>query len=136
MIVERRKTRPTRHRPLDEKQILAWADAHDRRHDRWPTRTSGVIPESGGDTWNAVDLALRKGSRGLAPGSSLTKLLHKHRSKVDPTQRPPLTTEWVLNMAKAYYYTHGKYPNRSSGQAIARFELTWLAIDAALRNGS
>jgi len=131
-----RKKRAERYPPLDERTILAWADAYNRRHDRWPTRMSGQIPESGGDTWNAIDLALRKGFRGLPPGLSINGLLYKYRSKIDPSQRPDLTIEWILNMAKAYYFMHGKYPNKSCGQAIARYGLSWGAIDAALRNGS
>jgi hypothetical protein len=67
--------------PLSERQILAWADAHDATHDEWPTCRclQQTIPDSGGERWLNVDQALRKGLRGFPGGSSLSKLLAKHR---------------------------------------------------------
>ena len=52
-------------------RILAWADAYHRRTRRWPAITSGPVRESPGDTWSAVNCALRLGLRGLpgAPGA-------------------------------------------------------------------
>lgn len=60
-------------------RILARADAHRRRTGDWPTAESGAIPRSGGETWMAIDQALKAGSRGLRTRSSLFKLLLKHR---------------------------------------------------------
>jgi len=131
-----RLTRAERYPRLDERTILSWADAYDQKHGRWPSRQSGDIPESPGDTWVAIDIALRRGFRGLEPGSSLSKLLQKHRAKPNPALRPDLTEEWIVTMAKGYFFSYGKYPNRASGLASARFDMTWGAIDAALRNGS
>src|SRR5262245_28272287 len=54
--------------------VLAWADVWKARTGCWPLRTSGPVPESPGDTWMAVSLALAKGHRGLPGGSSLAKL--------------------------------------------------------------
>jgi hypothetical protein len=59
--------------------ILVWADAHHRRRGRWPRRDSGPIPEAPGETWSAVETALREGSRGLPAGSSLYALLKRQR---------------------------------------------------------
>src|SRR5262249_44912972 len=67
------------HEPLTLKQVLAWVRAHRRRTGRWPTGHSGLIQESGGETWHAVDMALRKGSRGLRGGSSLPRLIKRYR---------------------------------------------------------
>jgi hypothetical protein len=56
-------------------QILAWAEAHRRRTGRWPTYDSGAIPDSGGETWCAVNEALRRGRRGLTGRRTLARLL-------------------------------------------------------------
>jgi hypothetical protein len=59
--------------------VLSWARLHRRRTGSWPTENSGPIPESTGDTWHAVDAALRKGSRGLRGGSSVFRLIEQYR---------------------------------------------------------
>src|SRR5262249_9576598 len=40
--------------PLTIEQILRWADEHHARTGEWPTAKSGVIPNSGGETWASV----------------------------------------------------------------------------------
>ena len=57
------------------------ADAHFAAHGRWPTPRGPeqVIPGTGGERWSAIEPALRKGHRGLPRGSSLPRLLAKHR---------------------------------------------------------
>jgi hypothetical protein len=65
--------------PLTLERIIAWAEAHYRRTGRWPTKVSGPIYDAPGETWNAVQIALLRGRRGLAVGSSLSRLLDKHR---------------------------------------------------------
>jgi hypothetical protein len=72
-------------------QILAWADAHHGRAGRWPHNRSGPIPEAPGESWNAVNLALYLGRRGLPGGDSLAKLLDRHRR--GGTSRRPWTPE-------------------------------------------
>ena len=57
--------------PYTIRQILEWADAHKARRRKWPVRTSGRIVTTKDETWNAVDIALRAGKRGLPGGSSL-----------------------------------------------------------------
>jgi hypothetical protein len=85
------------HQKLPVKQVLSWARAHRRRTGSWPTADGGLIPESAGDTWHAVDAALRKGSRGLRGGASLPQLLAQYRrcqtrfkggNKAPKTMRP------------------------------------------------
>ncbi len=67
--------------PLKEKHILAWARAVLKATGRWPSRYSGPIAQSPGDTWLGVDRSLRVGGRGLPSGSSLARLLRGHGLK-------------------------------------------------------
>jgi hypothetical protein len=65
--------------PLSVAQILRWADAHRTQTGQWLTAEAGAIPDSGGETWSAVDNALRQGLRGLPAGDSLYRLLWRSR---------------------------------------------------------
>jgi hypothetical protein len=82
--------RGVRHRleapALTREGILAWADAYHARMERWPNRETGAIVEAPGETWCGVNIALRRGNRGLPSGSSLVQLLAEHRG------RPPRST--------------------------------------------
>ena len=60
-------------------QVLAWADAHHARVGAWPRHTSGAILESSGETWAAIESALKQGGRGFPGGSSLYQLLVENR---------------------------------------------------------
>src|SRR5207253_1136269 len=60
-------------------QILTWADAHYRRHGRWPNLRSGPVEDAPGERWSAVHTALEQGHRGLPGGTSLAKLLARAR---------------------------------------------------------
>ena len=72
---------PMRLPPLTEQQILAWARAHFQATGQWPIKRSGAIAQSPGDTWVAIDKALRAERRGLPDGLSLAKLLREHGLK-------------------------------------------------------
>jgi hypothetical protein len=61
------------------KQILAWADDHHARTGQWPREKSGPIKAAPGETWAGVNAALREGLRGLPGGTTLHRLLVKHR---------------------------------------------------------
>ncbi len=63
---------------LTEKQIVRWAKTYQRRSGKRPSRYSGPIEGSGGETWAAIDTALQKGQRGFPGGSSLPRLLSRH----------------------------------------------------------
>jgi hypothetical protein len=65
--------------PFTKEQVLSWAQKHLERTGSWPTYKCGAIVEAPGETWSAVDSALRYGTRGFAGGSSLTKLLDENR---------------------------------------------------------
>jgi hypothetical protein len=78
LLVNRGWMRDSLHPPLlTEKQILSWAAQCFEDNGRWPKLDSGPIPQAPGETWSAVDTALRRGKRGLSGGSSLAKLLAK-----------------------------------------------------------
>ena len=67
--------------PLTEDEIIEWADLHYHATGRWPTYRSGPIAEAPGETWTAVDYALRLEKRGLSGGASLAKLLAERREE-------------------------------------------------------
>jgi hypothetical protein len=79
VLARERKVRNRVNLPqLTNARILAWADAHYHRTGTWPTRQSGAIVDAPGETWSGVELALRRGHRGLPGGSSLGLLLRRY----------------------------------------------------------
>jgi hypothetical protein len=75
LLAARRGVRnPARPPRLNIKQIRKWMAAHRRRTGRWPGPGSGPIEDAPGETWAAVNAALREALRGLPGGSSLTLL--------------------------------------------------------------
>jgi hypothetical protein len=75
----RGRQRPGAKPRLTVEQILAWADAYHELHGRWPGRDSGTVPGVSGDTWWKINVALADGYRGLPGGTTLGRLLAKHR---------------------------------------------------------
>ncbi len=61
--------------PLSKVEILRLAELHHQRTGSLPKYRSGWIVDAPGESWGAVDWALRHGKRALAGGSSLAKLL-------------------------------------------------------------
>ena len=61
--------------PYTLAKIREWAAGYRARTGKWPSARSGEIAEAPGETWIAVDMALRKGHRGLEGGTSLAQLL-------------------------------------------------------------
>jgi hypothetical protein len=78
LAAERGKPHKFRQPPLTVKQILAWADAHFDLAGEWPKAPSGPVAGAPGETWRAIDEALRRGHRGLPGDSSLSWLLTHH----------------------------------------------------------
>jgi hypothetical protein len=66
-------------RPLTEAIILRWADAHFARTGCRPHGRSGPVVEAPGETWAAVQSALKCGCRGLPGGDTLLRLLRRRR---------------------------------------------------------
>ena len=128
----RNKAAPPR---LKLQEILAWADAHCQRVEKWPTRSTGTIPESPGETWWSVDLALRRGTRGLPGDSSLSKVLLTHRGVRSNHATPELSIEQILKWAKAHRQRTGNWPTSLSGSIPKRGGENWKGIDYALREG-
>jgi len=121
--------------PLSMRAILAWADAWHARTGHWPTRESGPVPESPGDTWMAVNVALRKGHRGLPGGSSLARLLAEHRGYRNIHGLPRLTLGQIVAWADAHHDATGRWPTPDAGPVRAAPGESWACIDQALRNG-
>jgi hypothetical protein len=117
---------------LSVRQILGWADAHRAWEGEWPKANSGPIPEAPGQTWNAVNLALRDGHRGLPGGSSLSRLLARRRQR---RRYQRLTTGQVLRWADAHQARTGRWPGQKSGAVPGAPGLSWRGIDDALRLG-
>jgi hypothetical protein len=121
--------------PLSLKGILAWADAHFRRTGSWPAKESGSIPEAPGETWMAVDAALRAGNRSLPGGSSLPRLLQERRKRKNIHALLPLSKKKILRWADAHFHRHGKWPTTRSGPVQDASHERWDLIDNALRLG-
>jgi hypothetical protein len=64
---------------LTVEQILAWADAHKARTGDWPKAQRQPVADAPGENWKAIDLALRRGTRGLPGGDTLIRLLRRGR---------------------------------------------------------
>lgn len=117
------------------KQILAWADAFYARHAAWPHKTSGAIDGAPGESWNAVSLALSRGTRGLRGGSSLARLLAERRGVRNHGDLPEFSTARILSWADAHQRRTGMWPNDHSGAITEAPDETWAIVDRALRNG-
>jgi hypothetical protein len=122
--------------PLSVEQILKWSDAEFQRSGLYPNRHSGAIPEAPGETWVAVDMALRKGARRLPGGSSLARLLAEQRGVRNPSDLPELPLQRVLEWIDDWHHCHGRWPDRHSGAIPAAPNETWNGLDHALRRGS
>jgi hypothetical protein len=118
--------------PLTAKQILTWADAHHARTGSWPTRESGPIPGTAGETWAAVAQAIVVGGRGLGEPGSLAQFLARYRGVRNHMDVPPLTAGQILAWADAHYGRTGNWPKRSSGAIPDAPGEAWSAVDAAL----
>ncbi len=137
LLARHRGVRPTRKSVpcLTIASILAWADAHHERTGDWPTTRSGPILEAPGETWARVGTALDTGGRGLQGGSSLARLLARHRGVRNRKGLPRLTVPQILQWADSHHRRTGRWPNRSSGPVAEAPGETWAAINGALGRG-
>jgi hypothetical protein len=130
-----RSTARRRRPPLTLEQILAWADAHRKRAGDWPTSRSGPIAGVPDVTWWSVAEALIHGYRGLPGGDSLARLLARCRGRHNPRGQPPLSVTQILAWADDYHQCHGHWPSAAAGVIPEAGELTWRAVNLALRQG-
>jgi len=131
-----RKVRNTASVPdLTEEKILEWADEYYVIHEEYPQKTPTEIPDSGGETWGGVDVALRNGRRGLQRKITLAQLLHESGKKKNPFGSEDLSEEQVLEWADKHYQVHKKYPTARSGIIEDTLE-TWSAVSGALYQGT
>lgn len=120
---------------LSVETILAWADAHYTRTGQWPQATSGSVIDAPGETWNAVDIALAQGNRGLPGQSSLPRLLAEYRGVRNRSCLSRLTIKEILAWANAFRERNGRRPTARSGAIAEAPSETWLRVDTALREG-
>ena len=118
--------------PLTEAKILAWARAHRRRTGRWPTQHSGAVAGAPGETWKRIDTTLRNGTRGLAGGDSLARLLARRLGVRNRTSAPRLTAERILDWADAHFRRTGRWPGAHSGPVREAPGETWRSLNQAL----
>jgi len=136
LLSKRRGVRNSEYPPrLSPSRIVQWAKKYRQRTSQWPTLKSGTIQDAAGETWNAVDLALRKGRRGLRKGNSLARLLAGRCGVRNPARPPRLTVKGILRWADDYYARHGRRPTRDSGPIAQAPGETWMAMDRALVSG-
>lgn len=79
LLIDERGARSVKNLPrLTETQILEWVKRHQKINGQLPTaRSEWLLDEP--ETWFNISQGLRLGLRGLPGGSSLAKLLKKHR---------------------------------------------------------
>ncbi len=123
-------------RRLTEKQILAWADAHHSLTGSWPTSTFGRVGNAPGETWEAVNGALKTASRGLSGHSTVRQLLAEHRgAPYSWRNHTRLTVRQILAWADAHFKRTGRWPHARSGRIAEAPRETWRSVHAALYEG-
>ncbi|MCH8211442.1 MAG: hypothetical protein IIB99_08715, partial [Planctomycetes bacterium] len=136
LLAEKRGKRNPKGLPrLTIKQVLQWADAHYERTGQWPRQKTGRVRGASGDNWLMLDTSLRRGMRGLRGGSSLAKLLAKHRGVRNRMDLPPLSIEQILAWADAHRARTGDWPTTPSGRVHEAPGEDWAMIDHALQFG-
>ena len=115
--------------PLLEETILGWMRLHRDRTGKPPSCHSGDAP-SPGETWKAIDTALRRGFRSLPGGSSLhdlsVRLGWSHRIQ-------DLNEEQIMEWMRAHKRRTGREPTRKD--TVFETGDTWCAIEQALSRG-
>ena len=124
--------------PLTKKRILEWADNHHARTGRWPISRSGpILDADDGTTWQAVNTALVKGTRGQPGADSLTRLLRRRRKILDARAVwPDLTRDKILQWVDDHNERTGAWPRRDSGRVRCARGISWATVDRYLRKGN
>ncbi|MGE3805869.1 MAG: hypothetical protein AB7K24_14435 [Gemmataceae bacterium] len=119
---------------LTPAQILAWAHSHRKRTGRWPTTTSGPVPESPGDNWAALNVMLQTGGRGLPGGGSLPRLLACPDGPPS-SGGPRLTLTRIEDWMQTHRERTGAWPIWKSGEIPGTAGENWRAVEQALYYG-
>jgi hypothetical protein len=121
---------------LTKQQIVTWADSHRQRTRSWPKPESGKIRDAPGETWKAIEHALRGEKRGLVGKTSLVMLLHEYRGvSYKKMGNQELTVAKILRWADAHYRRTGQWPRAYSGRVFNAHPETWGAVESALHRG-
>jgi hypothetical protein len=122
--------------PLTIPTILAWAKAHFERTGKFPmASSSGPVVDAAGENWQAIELALARGNRGLPGGTTLARLLAEHYGKRNIGRLPSFGVQQILAWADAYYARIGRWPQSTSGPVKEAPGETWMGIHIALEQG-
>jgi hypothetical protein len=95
----------------------------------------GPIAEAPGETWLAVNHALRRGSRGLQGGASLAELLAVERDVRNRVNLPPLNRKVILRRAVSFHRRMGHWPTKSSKAVPEVPGDSWQMLEEALLHG-
>lgn len=120
--------------PLQRAEILKWAACHHELTGALPSRKSGPVRGVPGETWCALDAALRSGSRSLRGRSSLKDLLTAYVPPYRSCGRR-LSVGLILRWADSFFKRVGYWPTRHSAYTDRRRREKWAVIDQALREG-
>jgi hypothetical protein len=137
LLAQHRGRRNQRNLPVvTVTRILDWADAHFRRTGDWPSVHSGPVVDSpSSETWSGIDNALTRGLRGFPGGSSVAKLLQKHRGQRNRRNLPPLSASRIVRWAKAHFRRTGRWPSAASGPIAEAPGENWHGVQHALVDG-
>lgn len=120
---------------LTEEMIVGWVNEwHDREH-KWPDAASGEIPGSGGETWSAINRALRSGCRNIVGGSSLSKFIGKHFNIRNSGNAPNLSIDMIKRWISEWYSRNGEYPTCNSGEIPGSGGEKWKHVSVYLNSG-
>lgn len=125
---------------LTPELILKWADAHFERTGRWPAvRQSHLpqypVPESPGDNWRLINVAMHHGHRGYKGPPSLRALLSKERGEKYRHWLAPLSVKQIIQWAENHRTRTGSWPNYKSGVVSEAPSSTWSMINESLVYG-
>ena len=91
LLEQERGVRNHLHIPALSPEIIRfWAESHYVRNGWWPTCETGAISDAPGETWAAVELAIRERRRGMAAFHyrSLSHFLNETFGRTGKTTRP------------------------------------------------
>jgi len=140
------------HSNLSEEKIIGWMKLHYEKEGDWPHQTSprvwdrnaGEWTEVKGETWQAINLALRAAGRGLLKKSSLAQLRTAHGLTDPPKDHNPLSEEKIVKWIELYREKEANWPSRygkvvwdkdAEGKWVRVGDETWTSIDRALYHG-